>query len=70
MGKLNNIDHSLLESILNNKLAEYSEVELQTPEERAEKMGIPFDADPNRNPLFTTADEDTLLDRINNKYRK
>ena len=37
MGKLNNIDHSLLESILNNKLAEYSEEELQTPEERAEK---------------------------------
>ena len=37
MGKLNNIDHSLLNDILNNKLAGYSEDELKTPEERAEE---------------------------------
>ena len=41
-----------------------------SPEDRAEKMDIPYNPDPTRNPLFTTAHEDTLLDRINNKYRK
>ena len=38
-----------------------------SPEKRAKKLGVEFD---ENDPIVSTDDEDTLLDRINAKYRK
>ena len=61
MGKLNNIDHSLLNDILNNKLAGYSEDELKTPEERAEKReAFKLENDAKKVELGKLSKNDTL----------